>query len=65
MTHYLKLNEELIAKKAAALAAHRSQYPSPPVQAVRWTAQQVGAAVGESLAEVSTKHEPLLACFFC
>jgi LmbE family N-acetylglucosaminyl deacetylase len=51
ITHYLSLDDVLIQRKARALASHRSQYPTPPLEAVRWTAAKVGAEIGVPLAE--------------
>ncbi len=51
ITHYLPLDERLMALKSEALAAHHSQYPSAPTMDTRWRAERVGKEVGQPLAE--------------
>jgi len=45
LTHYFPLTETLLAKKAGALALHKSQYKGPPVDGLRWVSTQVGSAL--------------------
>ena len=51
ITHYLPLDERLMALKSKALAAHHSQYPGAPTMNTRWRVERVGKEVGQPLAE--------------
>jgi LmbE family N-acetylglucosaminyl deacetylase len=44
MTHYVPLTEPLLETKAKALAMHKSQFPTDPIDGLRWVGRQVGAA---------------------
>ena len=41
MTLYMPLDEELLKRKALALAEHRTQYDGAPTESFRWFAEQV------------------------
>ena len=43
ITHYVPLDESMLARKSAALAKHHSQYDAPPTEAVRWVGATVAA----------------------
>jgi hypothetical protein len=41
ITHYQPLTETALVAKGRALAAHRSQYQAPPMEAITWTAATI------------------------
>jgi|EP00505_MAST-04D_sp_SCG-Rhode-Island_P004468 LmbE family N-acetylglucosaminyl deacetylase len=51
ITHFVSLDETLLAMKVRAQSLHKSQYQEPPLNTTTWVAQQIGKAVGVSMAE--------------